>query len=252
MSANRVISAKHAASKRIESFPYNDARYTQPLPEPGDDGDDSDTPLAAVISNPEEDARRLASVDQIIFEKMQQAERDALETARKGYEEGFASGEAEGRQFGESQYRTYMQRLDGHLGELSASLALNQQASKDELLALALAMGEYLAGRRLEDSTGTLMPLLDAVLASHPFPGLVEEAQAGSATAVTIYMNPKDLETLGAGSQLHPGVALREAKELSRGSVRAEASEGVLDASLEHRQARLLELVQHFREEGLA
>jgi len=27
---------------------------------------------------------------------MQQAERDALDTARRGYEEGFASGEAEG------------------------------------------------------------------------------------------------------------------------------------------------------------
>ena len=39
-------------------------------------------------------------MDQVIFEKLQQAERDALDTARRGYEEGFASGEIEGRQFG--------------------------------------------------------------------------------------------------------------------------------------------------------
>jgi len=249
MSVERVIPAKLAQDRKIETFPYFTAQFSTPLPE---SGDDNDTPLAEVLSSAEENAKRLASVDQQIFEKMQQAERDALETARKGYEEGYASGEAEGRLFGEGQYRTYIQRLDGHLEELSASLSLNQQASKDELLALILAMAEYLAGRRLEDNAGTLQPLLDAVLASHPFPSLVEAAQAGSAAAVTVYMNPKDLEALGAGSQLHPGVVLREAKDLSRGSLRAEANEGVLDASLEHRQARLLEVIRHFREEGLA
>ena len=112
-------------------------------------------------------------------------------------------------------------------------------------------MGEYLAGRTIVEDSSSLMPLLDAVLASHPFPGLVEGAREGD-TAVTIHMNPRDLEALGAGSKLHPGVALREDKELSRGSLRAEASEGVLDASLEHRTTRLLQLVQHFREQGMA
>ena len=251
MSANRVISARHAETKRIEAFPYFDAQYHHPLPETHDEDDGNDTPLAAILSNPEEDAKRLASVDQVIYEKMQQAERDALETARKGYEEGFKSGEAEGRLFGESQYLTYIQRLDAHLGELSGALSLHQQASQDELLALALAMGEYLAGRTIVEDSSSLMPLLDAVLASHPFPGLVEGAREGD-TAVTIHMNPRDLEALGAGSKLHPGVALREDKELSRGSLRAEASEGVLDASLEHRTTRLLQLVQHFREQGMA
>ena len=252
MSVNRVIPARHAEGKRIESFPYFDARFNRPLPETPEEEDGNDTPLAAALSNPAEDAKRLASVDQVIFERMQQAEREALETARKGYEEGFTSGEAEGRLFGESQYRTYIQRLDNHLEELSAALSLHQQASRDELLALALAMGEYLAGRAIQDDSTTLLPLLDAVLASHPFPGLVDGAQPGASTAITIHMNAKDLEALGAASQLHPGVALREDKELSRGSLRAEASEGVLDASLEHRQARLMQLVQQFREQGLA
>ncbi len=146
MSAERVIPARRANDRQIASFPYFTAQFSRPLPE---EGDDSDAPLGAALTTPEEDARRLASVDQVIFEKLQQAERDALDTARRGYEEGFASGEIEGRQFGESQYRAHIHRLDSHLRELSDSLALNGRAARDEIIALALAIGEYLAAREI-------------------------------------------------------------------------------------------------------
>jgi flagellar assembly protein FliH len=183
-------------------------------------------------------------VDQIIFEKLQQAERDALDTARRGYEEGFASGEAEGRQFGESQYRAHIHRLDSHLEQLSGSLALNARAARDEVIALALAIGEHLAAREIRDGGERIGPMLDAILAQHPFPGAAEDG-----TAVTVHMNPQDLEAMGPDPHAPPGVALREDAELSRGSLRIEAASGVLDASMERRQARLMELVEHFREE---
>jgi flagellar assembly protein FliH len=242
MSAERVIPARRVNAEDIESFPYFAAHFSTPLPEAGDD---SDAPLGSALTTPEEDARRLASVDQVIFEKLQQAERDALDTARRGYEEGFASGEAEGRAFGESQYRAHMTRLDGHLQELSDSLALNRGAVRDELLALALAIGEHLAAREISQGEASIGPMLDAILADHPFPG----AQADPNTALTVYMNPKDLEALGPDAPPHAGVTLREDAELSRGSLRVEAATGVLDASLERRQASLMERVRHFREQ---
>lgn len=242
MSVDRIIRAQRVDSHRIEAFPYASAHYTEPLPE--EDLDSNDAPVGAALSTPEEDARRLASVDQQIFEKLQQAERDALDTAQRGYEEGFQSGEAEGRQFGESQFLAHIQRLDGQLQELSGSLSLRERAVKDELIALSLAMGEYLAGRAIEQAGATLEPLLEAVLAAHPFPG----AEA-AVTPMTVYLNPKDLEAMGPDTGRHPAVTLREDPELSRGSLRAEAATGVLDASLEERKARLLDLVLRLREQ---
>ena len=246
MSAERVIPARRVDDRRIESFPYSSTR-ANPLP---DEEDDSDAPLGSALTTPEEDARRLASVDQVIFEKLQQAERDALDTARRGYEEGFAAGETEGRQFGESQYRAHIQRLDGQLKEMAHVISLGEQAAHDEIIALALAMARHLAGREIEQGSATLGPLLAAILEAHPFPGELPAAEGGPADAMTVFMHPKDLEALGPLAGPTSGVALKEDAELTRGSLRIEAATGVLDASLEHREARLLDLIQRFREQA--
>ena len=185
----------------------------------------------------------------MIYEKLQQAERDAQDVARRAYEEGFKNGESEGRTFGESQYRAHMQRLDGALEELSRSLALNEKASQDELLALALAIGEYLAGREIQDGVQTIEPLLNAVLAANPYPGTDQPDGLGG---LAVMMNPRDLEELGEASRQRPGVLLREDDGLARGSLRLESADGVLDATLARRRDRLMELVQATRErEGL-
>jgi flagellar biosynthesis/type III secretory pathway protein FliH len=244
MSAERVIQARYVDHDRVEAFPYFAAQFSRPL---DGEGDDDDAPLGSSLSTPEEDARRLASVDQIIFERHQEAERDAQETARRAYEEGFKSGEQEGRAFGESQYRAHVQRLDGHIEEISQSLAINQRAARDEVLALALGLAEYLAGRVIEDGIATLEPLLDAVLEARPFPAGPGDGP-DQHTAVNVFLNPKDMEELGEAAQRHPGVTLREDPELSRGGLRLESPIGVLDASLERRKAKALEALQAFRE----
>jgi len=243
MSADRVIPARRVDQEAIEAFPYFAAEFGPRL-EDLEEGDDS--PMSADLTTPEEDARRLASVDQIIYQKMQQAERDAHDVARKAYEEGFAAGEIEGRTFGETQYHTMIQRLDAALGELSASLAVNTKASQDELLALSLAMGEYLAGREIHEGAQTVQPLLAAILASHPFPE--DPESAAGRPAITVLLNPKDLEELGGAARTQPGVNLREDEALSRGSLRLESAAGVLDATVERRRIRLLELIQRTRE----
>jgi flagellar biosynthesis/type III secretory pathway protein FliH len=241
----RIIPARVAETKEVEAFPYFAATFTAPLTL--DDGMfEGDQPLSAEINSPEEDAKRLASVDQIIFDKLQQAERDANDIARQAYEEGFAGGETEGRTFGESQYGSYMQRLDTHFKELSQSATLLGLATEEEIIALALVFGEYLASQQIELSNQAIRPLLESVLESHPF----NAPDSSEHAALVIFLNSKDLEQLGDAYIGYPGIALREDLELSRGSLRIEAAEGVLEATLERRRERLLQAIHRCREKG--
>ena len=242
---DRIIPASLAENRQIESFPYFAASFATPLPEA--DEEEDERPLGAGLSSPEEDAQRLASVDQIIHEKLQMAEQQAQEIARHAYEEGFTSGETEGRAFGESQFKIYAQRLDSHLEELSRMGSLLGQATKDEVLALALTIGEYLAGQQIERSDAAIRPLLDSVLEDHPFP--TSEVGGKDGTTLEIFLNPRDLEQLGESYAGHPGLRLLEDAELSRGSLRMSSPEGVLEATLERRRERLMEVLHRFREE---
>ncbi len=245
MSVERFIPARRVDLEAIEAFPYFAAQAPPPLEDEDEAGDD--TPLSATFTTPEEDARRLASVDQIIYEKLQQAERDAQDVARKAYEQGFAAGETEGRAFGESQYRAQIQRLDKALGELSASLSLHGKAAQDELLGLALAFGEYLAGREIQQGIQTLRPLLERVLDAHPFPASPDDPEGRP--GITVLIHPRDLEEIGGSAAAPAGVTLREDEGLTRGSLRVESASGVLDATVERRRGHLLELIQRIREQ---
>lgn len=244
MSPSRFIPAHEAATREIEAFPYFAATYAPPLPGAGPVAEGDDAPLAEQLTTPEEDARRLASVDQQIHDKLMMAEHQAQEIARHAYEEGFAAGEAEGRNFGESQYKVYTSRLEKHLEELSHSASLLEKASKDEILALALALGEYLAGRQIEISRDAILPLLDRLLERYPFP-----TPEGGASTLEVSLNPRDLEQLGDHFVGRSGLRVVEDPELSRGSLRLSSPEGVVEATLERRRERLLELLHRFREE---
>lgn len=244
MSPERIIPAEEAARKQIESFPYFAATYVavDPLAEA-----ESDEPIGDRLSTPEEDARRLASVDQQIFEKLQAAEREAQEIARRAYEEGFAAGEEEGRAFGESQYTVYLQRLDADLAELARVASLVEKAAQDELLALALSMAEYLAAQQLDRSAASIQPLLEAILSEHPFPS--SDPGNPAAEFMVARLNPRDLEALGDRYGAYPGLRLVSDEELSRGSLRLETAEGVLEATLERRRERLMDLLHRFKEQ---
>jgi len=243
--SSRIIPASLAEHRQVEAFPYFAATFTLPISTGDEDGDEK--PLAADLSSPEEDVQRLASADQIIHEKLQMAEQQAHEIARRAYEEGFASGEAEGRIFGESQFKVYTQRLDSHLAELSRMGSLLGQAAKDEVLALALTIGEYLAGQQIEKSPEAIRSLLDSVLESHPFP--TPDSGSKDMAVLDIFLNPRDLEQIGDTYIGYPGIRLQEDAELSRGSLRVASPEGVLEATLERRRERLMEVLHRFREE---
>ncbi len=241
----RIIPASLADTKDIEAFPYFAATFTAPLAV--DNGSmEGEESLAADITTPEEDARRLASAEQAIYDRLQQAEHEAHDIARRAYEEGFSAGETEGRAYGESQYRSYMQRLEGHFQELSRSATLLSQATEEEVIALALAFGEYLAAQQIDQSAQTIRPLLESVLQSHPF----NAPDSADNAALVIFLNPKDLEQLGDAYVGVSGISLREDPDLSRGSLRVETEEGVLEATVERRRDRLLQAIHRAREKA--
>lgn len=239
----RYIPAEEAEKRSWEAFPYFEAHFSQNELEDSDD----DRPVAADLSTPEDDAQRLASVDQIITQKLQAAETQAQEITRQAYEEGFAAGEVEGRTFGESQFKVIAERLNKHLEELHETAQLLTHATQDEILALSLAMAEYLAGQEMLRSRDGVLPLINRVLTEHPFPTSENDP---SQKVLELHLNPKDHELLGDRLMDQDAIRIMDNPELSRGSLQLHSPEGILDATLERRRDKLLRLISRFKEES--
>jgi len=244
MSSERIIPSELAQDKAIEAFPYFPVDPVMAL-EAAEGENPDDTSIGSSISTPEEDAARLASVDHIIHTRMLEAEARAQDIAQQAYEEGFASGEAEGRAFGESQYRTYLTRLDDHLERFARIGDAFERAVQEESVGLALAVGEYLAAQQLDSNRANVADMVRTVLAAHP---LRKASGPAGGEALTLRMNPKDLELLGDRLVGFAGIRFVAEESLGRGSLHLESAEGVLDATMEQRRERLLELVMRLRE----
>lgn len=246
MSSERIIPSEVARGKALESFPYFPVDPIMAL-EAAEGENPDDISIGSGLSTPEEDAARLASVDHTIHTKLQEAETQAQDIARQAYEEGFAAGEAEGRVFGESQYLAYLQRMEEHLERFARISDSFERTVQDESLALALAVGEYLAAQQLDSPRANAADLVRQVLAVHP---LRKALGTPGSEALTVRMNPRDLESLGDRLVGYVGIRFLEDSTLGRGSLHLESGDGVLDASLEQRRERLLELIHRLREEG--
>jgi flagellar assembly protein FliH len=235
MSRRGIIRAEDLHDTSLEAYPYFpvDALLTQ-----GgiDDGE------ASVASDLDDEEASDVPVEQRIVARLQKAEEQAQEIARRAYEEGFASGEAEGRAFGESQYKAYMLRLEEHLAELTSSAQLLTRALDEELVALALAIGEHLAVQQIEQSPLAVRTLMERVLEELPFP--LPRGRRGGEMPMQVFLNPADLEQLGDHFADQAGLALVADTGLSRGSLRIEAPQGIFNGTLERRKEALMQLIQ--------
>lgn len=247
MSPERFIRADDAQNHDLEAYPYF-ALDPNPSIESllADTADD--TSLASQISTPEEEARRLESLDHQIQERMQRAEQDAMETQRKAYEEGFESGEAEGRAFGEAQYLVYIQRLEEELKHLDGIARQFERALHDEVAALALAVGEHLSAQEIHQSLPSIQGLIERVLEHHHF-ALPHTRREGEG-ALVIHLNPTDMELLGDRMVGAVGIRLVEDATIARGGLRVNSRDGILDATVERRRDLLMELIAKLEEEG--
>lgn len=225
----------------MEAFPYFPVDSSLGRQEETEDGD---TSVAQAIGGPDQPPR---NAEERLVDRLQEAERQAQEIARKAYEEGFASGEVEGRAFGESQYQAYIQRLEGHFKELAAASDTLREALNEELVALALAVGEYLALQQLDREPSAVKSLMERVLEDLPFP--LPRGKREGEQPIHLFLNPADLERLGDRYIGHEGLSLAADPVLTRGSVRLEAPQGILDATLERRREHLMALIARMKEE---
>ncbi len=240
MSRRGYIKSEDLQDTRLDAFPYFPVDTSLARNASLEGGE------ASVSDDLEGPGRPQRSTEERIIDRLQEAERQAQEIARKAYEEGFASGEAEGRTFGESQYVTYIQRLEAHLQELAAATLTLRESLNDQLTALALAVGEHLAVQQIDRSPRAVKTLMERVLEELPFP-LPRGTREGE-LPLHVYLNPQDLEQLGDTFIGHGGLALAADPALSRGSVRIEAPQGILDASLERRRDHLMEILGRMKE----
>ena len=278
----RFIPARAVDAKRIESYPYPVAQVL-PHVESILPTAESEEPLGTDYKeSPEETQQRLANVEylektteEIMKDKLAQAEKQAAAkiseaetyaTAKKadaeqkateavqrafekGYEEGYTSGEREGRIYGEGQYKIHMARLEEKLESLSDAASIIKAATEDEALALITVMAEYLAGQRLGSTMDTATPLLHSLLDAHPFP--LSDSAAPNDPAAVISMNPKDFDL---AKELipheYPGVRLTQDPELSRGSLKIETKDAIIESTFEKRRERLSTLINRLLEEG--
>ncbi len=241
MASKGFIRAEDLQDKRLGAFPYFpvDALQSQGSFEEGEGSVSSELGDYAASDVP---------IEERIVDRLQEAERQAQEIARRAYEEGFTAGESEGRAFGESQYKTYMQRLEEHLVEL-ASVSVTLQAALDEqLIALALAVGEHLAVQQIEQTPGAVRAMMDRILDELPFP--LPRGRRDGEMPMQIFLNPADLEQLGDQFSDHTGLALLSEGSLSRGSLRIEAPQGIFNGTLERRREALMQLIARLREGG--
>ena len=241
MSRKGFIRSEDIRDAHLEAFPYFPVDAT--LTHGGrDDG------ASSVASELGDEGAPSVSLEQRLVDRLQEAERQAQEIARHAYEEGFASGEAEGRTFGESQYKGYIRRLEEQLEELSHVTLALREAMNEQLVALALAVGEHLAIQQIERSPAAVKALLEGVLGELPFP-LPHGGHDGD-QPLQVFMNPLDLEHLGDRFIGRTGLSLLSDTTLSRGSLRIEAPQGILNGTLERRRDRLMQLIARMREGG--
>ena len=243
MSHKGFIRAEDLVDTLLESFPYFpiDAMMSQE-----NFGEDSDS-IASELGDHDGMAIPL---EKRLVDRLQEAERQAQDIARRAYEEGFAGGEAEGRAFGESQYKAYILRLEEQLLDLATIATGLREALNEEVVALALAVGEHLAVQQIEQNPEAVKALLERVLEELPFP--LPRGRREGEMPMQVYLNPADLEQLGEHFSDHSGLVLLAETALSRGSLRIEAPQGILNGTLERRRERLMQLIERMKEEGRA
>jgi flagellar biosynthesis/type III secretory pathway protein FliH len=241
MSHKGFIRAEDLRETRLEAFPYFPVDVMMAHATHEDDA-------GSVAADIGDGALAQIPVEQRLVDRLQDAERQAQDIARQAYEAGFASGEAEGHAFGESQYKAYILRLEEQLRELAATSLMLREALNEELVALALAVGEHLAVQQIEQSPEAVKALMEHILEELPFP--LPRARRDGELPVQLFLNPADLEQLGDHFVGHGGIVILGDAGLSRGSLRVEAPQGILDGSLERRRESLMQVIARMKEGG--
>jgi flagellar assembly protein FliH len=169
------------------------------------------------------------------------AEKGLAEGLAKGLIEGRAEGERTGREQVIEQFTTQMQQLSeawtGQIVKWEADRADMLRAGREDVLALALAMGECVVRRIANIDPSVIEDQLAEVL-----------AVVSRRTAATVRVNPEDRPVLQAVmpqlmQQLERSgeVSLTDDPQITRGGCVVTTAGGRIDATLEKQLERIVE-----------
>lgn len=180
-------------------------------------------------SEPAVEQDPFSDLEEIIRNRLLEAQTRAEELESEGYEKGYAQGLKDGTEYGAKSMEVVREQMERVLAGLQDVPSRVLKDYRDWLLATTLAISRKLVRRELKTRPEVIAGLIENVL------GQTEEDQG-----ITIYFHPKDLDLLknhtGLESLIDSGerpLALKPDAQIERGGCRLESDIRLIDATLE-------------------
>ncbi len=205
-----------------------------PEPEPEPEGPDPLQVLEETIQ------RQLAETEATIQKQLAEAKRRAEEMEKDGYEKGYSQGLKDGTEFGKKSMlvaKEQFEKLKASLGELPRRIMSDY---REWFIETCLGIARQVIRIEAEAHPEALLHVIRELLEE------VEEKQA-----ITIFLNPKDLEALDKHADKESlverderTVILKPDPDVERGGCRMENDVQLIDASLGTRLAMVEEALR--------
>lgn len=145
----------------------------------------------------------------------------------KGLEEGRETGHAEGMAAAQNEIESRMQLLQSALEQLSTPLRQVDQQVEQLVVDLVLEFGQAVVANELQSSPDTVLQVVQECISQLP-------QHAGS---VLIQVNPEDLTVVEPLVAVNENWQLLDNVDIQRGGCKVEASNTVIDHTMEQRLA---------------
>lgn len=173
------------------------------------------------------------SLEEQAAEVMRQARERASQVEKEAYEQGYAQGEKDGRTMGEKRFEATAQGLRLLCGELTNLRTSLLREAEEELVRLALDLARAVIRAEVSGGPEVALRSLREALAS-----MAEEA------AVTVRLNPADLDCLKGQGLLPEGARFEPDPKIAPGGCVAESERERFDARVERQLERLEEALR--------
>ena len=164
--------------------------------------------------------------EELYRRKLLELERRTQEIERDAYSQGFAQGEKDGFDYGQKSVQVVKSQLERIAQNMEALPAKILQDYRDWLIRTSIGIARQIVNREIRTSPEIVADTVTA---------LIEEAEEHG--ALTVYLNPNDLEIVEKRAELTLGAngkhfALKADRDLERGGCRIESEVQLLDASI--------------------
>ncbi len=183
----------------------------------------------------------LQNLEQMVRQRLLEAERKAQELEQEGYEKGYAQGHQDGIEFGQKSMLVTKEHVERLLDEFQKLPERIFEDYRQWFLHSCLSLARHVIRIELSLRPELVIERIEALLA---------EVEKG--LMLTLYLNPKDLELLQQHTEFFSrlqdsasSLVLKSDTQLERGGCRLENEIQLLDASIETQFALLEENLAH-------